>query len=145
MGGRGISRAALLALAVYLVALALILLWPTPVDRLLPRSIWVVLWHARRAGLEWVTFSAVEITANVLLFVPFGLLMVLVLPARRWWLAPIPPLVVSCLAEIAQRILLPDRVPSLLDVLANTAGALLGVAVGVMIRRVRRDRTSARS
>src|SRR5687768_11599345 len=37
--------------------------------------------------LDWITFALVEFTANIVLFVPVGVLFVLLLGWRRWWLA----------------------------------------------------------
>jgi len=41
-------------------------------------------------------------------------------------------------------VLLPERVPSLVDVAANTGGALIGVAIGMVATRRRRRRTDGR-
>ncbi|MGY2080430.1 VanZ family protein [Modestobacter sp. SYSU DS0657] len=88
------------------------------------------------AGLEallapWVGTvprRPVEVVANVLLFVPVGALAALVL--RRS--GPVLPLALgaatSVLIELAQGVL-PGRVPDLVDVAANTAGASVGVVL----------------
>ncbi len=78
----------LTALALYLVGLAFVGDWPTPVDRplagLLKDLIEAVRGHPLTAG---ITYMHVEGAANVLLFVPLGLMVALLLPTRRWWLA----------------------------------------------------------
>ena len=42
----------------------------------------------------------------------------------------------SCCIELSQKLFLPGRVASIGDVLANTAGALIGTAVAVLLRLV---------
>lgn len=87
--------------------------------------------------------AQVEAAANALLFVPVGALAALVL--RRS--GPVLPLALgaatSVLIELAQTAL-PGRVPDVVDVAANTAGTLVGVASTticlVVARRSRRGR-----
>ena len=76
--------------------------------------------------------AQVEAVANVLLFVPVGALAALAL--RRS--GPVLPLAVgaatSVLVELAQTAL-PGRVPDLVDVAANTAGTVVGVALSTVL------------
>lgn len=73
--------------------------------------------------------TQVEAGANVLLFVPVGVLAALAL--RRS--GPVLPVALgaatSVLVELAQTAL-PGRVPDLVDVAANTTGTVVGVALG---------------
>ena len=81
--------------------------------------------------------SQVEAGANVLLYLPVGLLGVLVL--RRPVLALGLGLAASVSIELAQTVL-PGRVPDLVDVAANAAGTAVGVALGAALLAVRRPR-----
>lgn len=63
---------------------------------------------------------------NVLLFVPVGVLGVLTLPRSRVRTWALVALAASVSVEATQALLLEDRVPSLVDVAANTLGGYLG-------------------
>lgn len=125
----------LTALALYLVGLAFVGVWPTPVDRplagLLRDVIDAVRGHPLTAG---ITYMHVEGAANVLLFVPFGVIVALILPTRRWWLAVAGGALTSAAIETVQYLALSQRQASLGDVLNNTLGALLGAAAVRIIR-----------
>jgi glycopeptide antibiotics resistance protein len=77
-----------------------------------------------------VTVVQAEQFANVVLFLPVGLLLRLAMPR--------PPavalLALMCAAsigiEVVQYLVLPDRVPSLIDVLTNVGGAAIGLVLG---------------
>jgi glycopeptide antibiotics resistance protein len=117
-------------LAVYVVGLALVVLWPGGVAHGLDLSR-----QLRAIGLSWVTYNELESFANVVLFLPLGLLVALILPTGRWWLLVLGLIVVSGSIELAQA-LVPGRVASVLDVLANVTGGLAGIAVAGLIRGV---------
>jgi VanZ family protein len=131
-----------LALALYIGLLALIVLWPVPVDRPARGLLGDVLETLHRHGVPaWINYGVVEAAANVLLFLPFGLLAGLLLPRRRRWLAAAGAVLLSAGIELAQSGLLPERFGTVQDVLANTAGAVLGVAAASLLpgqRPVRR-------
>ncbi|MHA7209827.1 VanZ family protein [Arthrobacter sp. MDT1-65] len=115
---------------VWLLAVALIVLWPTPVDRAGGSILRGGLDYLYTHGLPtFITHSLVEFTANVLMFVPLGLFWFLLTP-RRWrrW-APIVGLALSAVIEATQHILLPQRFATPYDVLANTLGATLGALI----------------
>lgn len=125
----------LAALALYLVGLAFVGGWPTPVDRplagLMRQVIDAVRGYPLTAG---ITYMHVEGAANVLLFVPLGLIVALLLPTRRWWLAAVAGALTSAGIEAVQYLALSQRTASLGDVLNNTLGALLGAAAIRIIR-----------
>ena len=123
---RGIPR---ILLVIYAVALLLVAFWPTPVDAAL--APWLHGWIAR-INQPWFDYGLIEAAANVALFVPLGLLVTLLLPARLWWLVPLACLAVSALIEGGQGLLLPDRFPSLQDVVANTMGGVIGVTLAAL-------------
>jgi len=125
-------------LTVYLAAVAAVTLGPAPADDGtlgVVRS--AVAWLAAR-GLP-VTYPGVEAVANVVMFVPFGVLVGLLLPARRWWLVVLLGAATSGLVETAQR-WLPTRYPTLQDVVMNTLGAAVGVGVLALVLRAQRSR-----
>lgn len=136
-------------LSVYLGAVALIIALPTPVDQPLRPFIYRWLWRAHRAGLpEWFTYGEVEWGANVVLFIPIGVLVVALAGRARWWAGAAFGVALSCAAELTQAALLPDRVATWTDVAANSAGALLGSVIcsaALTIATQRRASPGARS
>ena len=120
-------RAAMWALGAYLLGLGLIALWPVPVDQgasvFLERS----LRQLHRWGIPpWFDYGVVELASNVILFVPLGALLARILGARLWWGGAAVGFLLSILVELAQLVFLPARFPSVIDVAANTLGALVG-------------------
>lgn len=84
-------------------------------------------------GTAWITFDAVEFSANVLLFVPLGVLAVAW--RGRWWHGILLGLAVSAAIETTQLLFLPTRVADVRDVVANTLGAAVGVGIGALLSR----------
>ncbi|MEG9247435.1 VanZ family protein [Arthrobacter sp. Soc17.1.1.1] len=130
--------------AAWLVAVALIVLWPTPVDRaggpLLQRALAYLYTHGLPA---FVTYSSVEFLSNVLMFAPLGLFWFILIPRGWRWAGPLAGMVLSLLIEGTQALLLPQRVATPDDVLANTIGAVCGTLVAWMLVSARhRRRTS---
>ena len=134
----------------YLVVVAWVTLGPEPYDEQSSGILWQFLdFFARHEATDWITFSRVEFTANVLMFVPLGLFLVLLLGRRHWWLAVLLGAAVSVAIELSQGAFLPTRVSDLRDVIANSSGALTGVIVGAIVMAVsdlrRRRRASGRA
>lgn len=123
-----------LVLGAYVVSLATIALWPTHVD-VSARG----LLDDITTAVPWLTYARIEFTANVMLFIPFGAFFSLLLPRRRWWL-PIAgaATVFSVVAEWLQ-IFAVDRTSSALDVVANTAGAVIGILLVALVRVLARQ------
>jgi VanZ family protein len=118
----------------YGVALALVGFWGSPVDAAGGPWLTRVLAAAHRQGLpERIDYAAVESLANVVYFVPLGLLVVLLAGARWWWAAIAVGLVVSTCIETGQALFLPARTGTVDDILANGVGALVGAVVGVLL------------
>jgi glycopeptide antibiotics resistance protein len=88
------------------------------------------------SGLGWITYTQLESFANVALFVPFGLLIALLVPTKWWWLVVVGLILVAGGIELGQALFLPGRVPSIDDVLANSTGGLIGVAIAAVIRGI---------
>lgn len=120
-----------LATLAYLVGVAWVTLTPdsAPIDT-------GILWRLaerlqRLPGLDWVTFLHLEFAANVVLFVPFGILGVLLLGRSRWWLAIVLGGLTTVAIEFAQQGI-GGRVSDPRDLLANTLGTVIGVMVALI-------------
>ncbi|MBI5161527.1 MAG: VanZ family protein [Micrococcales bacterium] len=139
--------AASLLLALYLVLLGFVAAWPTPVDRPLDAQLLRVIDRIQEAGFPWVDYAVVESAANVVLFVPLGVLLAALF--RRGWvvLALVGVVAATVTIELVQREFLPARVSSLGDIAANSVGGALGVGLVVLVRATRwsRRRRAARA
>lgn len=132
------SRRITVALLVaYLALVARVTLWPEPGP---DRTFDVV-----RAVIGWldshgiaVTYLGVEFAANIAMFVPFGILVGLLVPRRRAWLVIVLGAATSVAIELAQLAFLPTRVADVRDVVANTLGAAAGLALLLLVTRSRR-------
>lgn len=121
-----IARHARPLLAAYAVLLAVILLAPT--SRVQAALVLDLVRALRFVGLDesWVTFWRAEVFMNVVIIAPLGLLGSLVFTRLRWqdWTAY--AFIGATGVEILQGLVLPDRQASFSDIVANTAGAVLG-------------------
>ncbi|RFA21775.1 VanZ family protein [Subtercola boreus] len=133
---------------VYLGVVAWVTLGPQPLDTqaqgVLYRALRVL---GRHASTDWITYDRVEFGANVAMFLPIGLFLLLLLGRRQWWLAIVIGFVMTVSIEVAQ-LYLPGRVSDLRDVVSNTTGATLGVLLALVLtagkaRRIRRERARA--
>ncbi|WP_295838095.1 VanZ family protein [uncultured Microbacterium sp.] len=124
--------------AVYLLALAVILLWPEHLDRHAGAVYRVFFRLFPGAGAD-----SADVVINVLLFLPLGALLAPLL-TRRPWAALVVAIGVPTLVELTQAVFLPGRTASVLDVIANGAGTIAGaVAVALWRRRASaRERVS---
>lgn len=99
--------------------------------------IWSILdTFAEHPSTAWINYSLFESAANVGMFIPVGLFLVLLVGRGRWWLALISGVAISVAIELWQGIALPSRVSDPNDVIANGAGALIGVLVGAAVTSV---------
>lgn len=134
MTTRARRTVALSLLGILLAGGALILLWPSPVDRMLRSGLDGILNRLRGAGLgDLFRYGVVEFAGNILLFIPLGIVLALLLPRGRRWIAPILCLVGSLAAEFAQATFLPNRQADPTDVLANAIGGLIGTVLVVLL------------
>ncbi|MBA8816855.1 VanZ family protein [Microbacterium halimionae] len=122
-------------LAFYLAALTAIAIWPVPVDSGAGPLLRFVQRH-----VPWATYSRVEVGANVLLFVPLGLLLMLILRQSRYLVLPLC-ILATVTIESVQALVLDQRVASLMDIVANTAGACLGMLLIALGEGIRTRRT----
>ena len=128
-------------LAVYLFALALVVLWPTPMDAVANGLVLHVLSALQRAGAPgWFDYNLIESAANVVMFVPLGFLTALLLPSGWRWLTPAGALLLSVAIEWCQQAFLPGRHASLQDVWVNTLGAAIGTVLAYAWLERRRNR-----
>jgi uncharacterized protein YacL len=130
-------RAVLLVLtAAYLLGLAVLLLWPEHVDR-------GASGFFRRLAewIPWATHARIELAANVVVFIPFGLLLALLLTGRRYLVLPLALLATTAVETI--QAVLPDRTPSLQDILANVIGACVGLVLAELVSRPKRPNPGA--
>jgi len=119
--------------------------WPVPVDRGMRSVLSSILDRLTAAGAPaWVDYAHLEFGANIVMFVPVGVLIALLLPRWEWWLVPIIGLALSLATEFGQAMLLPQRFATPLDVLANTVGATIGALVVTAIRLGLRRRYNRR-
>jgi VanZ family protein len=86
-------------------------------------------------GAVEVSIVEVEVLANVLLLVPLGLLLAFAAPRAPLSLLLAVAALLSLAIETVQYLLLPGRIASLVDVLANTGGAAIGLVVAADLRR----------
>lgn len=129
------DRITFAAALLYLVAVALIVFWPTPVDRPASGQLHTVLdWLHQRGLPEFIGYNKVEFAANIAMFIPMGYIAATWL--KKVWLGVIVGALASCLIELGQEVLLPERYATGLDVLANTTGAGLGAALYYLIHRL---------
>lgn len=120
------------AAVLYGIVLVLIAFWPTPVDKPAAGSLSrLIAWFARH-GLDWITYSVIESGANVLLFVPAGLLLVVLLGVPWWWLSILGGAAASVAIELGQYVFLTGRFATIDDVYANTLGAAIGTLIGLI-------------
>jgi glycopeptide antibiotics resistance protein len=119
---------------VYAALLAVIAFQPTPVGQgVYPLIIRTVTRLQDLGAPDWVSYTSVEFTANILLFVPLGAILVLFVGPRRWWWGPVAGFLISGCIELGQLLFLSHRVATINDVVANTAGALLGAALAAIL------------
>ncbi|MFJ6280548.1 VanZ like family protein [Arthrobacter subterraneus] len=133
-------------LAGYLLVLSLIAFWPSPVDEGASGFIARFLGFLHRNGVPgWFDYNLIESGANVLLFIPFGVLVAAYLPLRHAWLALPAGVVASLCIELGQEQFRPERFATPRDVLANALGAAVGtVAVYAWAHRHSEEDTERR-
>jgi glycopeptide antibiotics resistance protein len=83
------------------------------------------------AESTWSSGRLYEFVANVVVFVPWGVLVLLAVGARWWWVAASAGLILTLTIEIIQ-IPLP-RISDPRDLVANVLGTLIGVGIGAAI------------
>ena len=117
-------------LIVVVILVLLITLWPTPVDTERAGPIQDLLATLHQYGLpHWFAYRELEFTANVVMFLPLGVFAGLLIPRRRIWVAAMALPLLSIAVECAQLLFLPERYPTVSDVIANSLGAWIGLGL----------------
>lgn len=114
--------------AVLAVTIGLIVFWPNPGDVAEGSglSAWLRDFHAA-GGPAWITLPRIEFTANIIMFLPVG-------AVAWWWKASVVRdtligFACTVFIEVVQALVVPGRVSDFRDIVANTAGALIGAAL----------------
>lgn len=138
----------------YLVFVGWLTLTPQPIDPNQQRLIERVLDALHRRGyVESIDYSRFEFLANIAMFVPIGMFLLLLFGAGGWWLAGIGSFALTAMIEIAQQ-QIPGRVSDERDLVANTLGGLIGIVIALVLtlpatlrrrerKRYRRERAAS--
>lgn len=138
-----LRRLGIVGLLLGIPVVLVVTLWPTHfLLRAKPRVVQGIEWLQERDVALWLSWTRLEIIANVAMFVPLALLLTFALGARRWWIAVALCVALSLGVELFQHSM-PGRVATVRDVLANGIGAALGalaaLAAEAIARRTARD------
>jgi len=128
-------------LGAYVVIVLCATMWPTPLDAGYGASIQRFLDVLHRNGVpQWFGYNKLEFSANILMFVPLGFLVAILLPKRWWWLAFFICPGLSIAIEVTQNYFLAARFATVVDVISNSLGAVVGIIVATMLRSFVSDR-----
>lgn len=137
-----------LLLLIFGVTAALVVFWPSPVDASIRHEIARVIEELHERGVPaFVNYEFIEFSANVVMFLPIGVVLGLALPVRWCVFAFVLGPAISAGVEYAQLNLLEARYASPYDVIANSIGATIGVVVALLLRglvSLRDDKVIAR-
>ncbi|RLQ81324.1 VanZ family protein [Mycetocola zhadangensis] len=118
---------------VYLAFVGWVTLGPQPLDESNSGFIFKMLRVLDRyEATAWINYNTLEFSANVAMFFPIGLFLVLLFGRRLWWLAMALGCGITVVIETAQ-LFIPGRVSDPRDLVANSAGAILGVLIGLLL------------
>ncbi len=129
----------------YLGFVGWITLGPQPLDASNSGVIYSILsLFSRYESTQWIGYNELEFLANIGMFLPVGLFLVLLVGRRFWWLAVIMACLLTFGIETAQ-LYIPGRVSDPRDLVANSLGGFIGVLVGLLLswpkaRRIRRGK-----
>jgi glycopeptide antibiotics resistance protein len=117
----------------YLAFVAWVTLGPQPLDR--SNNGWLLralAFFSRHDATDWITYDRVEFAANIGMFVPVGVLLLLLFGRRLWWFAIVVGIMLTCSIEFTQQFL-PTRYPDVRDLVANTGGTIIGVLFALVL------------
>jgi glycopeptide antibiotics resistance protein len=108
-----------------LIPLASIAFWPAP-ERQLADRLDFLHWHG---SPRWFNYQFIEVSANIVLFVPLGFVSLLTFPEKPWWRIGAFGLLASSCMELGQSLFLHNRFASPSDLVTNTSGAVIGALI----------------
>jgi glycopeptide antibiotics resistance protein len=124
---------------VYLGVVAWVTLGPQPLDHRQQHWVVSVLRFLRRVLsphfprlAAQITYNHVEFAANIAMFLPIGLFLVLLLGRRLWWLGVLICVALTGFIESAQHFI-PGRVPDVRDLASNSIGGLVGALIALVL------------
>jgi glycopeptide antibiotics resistance protein len=124
---------------IYLAVVAWVTLGPQPLGETQQAWVLATVRAARRVvAPHWpslaqqISYGHVEFAANVAMFAPIGLFLVLLLGRRLWWLAILGCVAMTGVIETAQRFI-PGRVSDVRDLASNSLGGVIGVIVALIV------------
>ena len=114
-------------LVLYGIVLAGVAFWPVPVDSGMDGLL-----DSISEAVPWLTYDLIEVAANVVLFIPLGILLTMMIHRHRW-LVVVISLGVTGSIEWLQAQFLDERTSSAQDVAANMLGAVIGMGIVVIV------------
>lgn len=130
---------------IYAVAAGLIVFWPSRVDAPADGLLYDFILWLRELGVprSFANYSTIEFAANIVMFVPAGLIVALLLaPRARPLLVVLLTTVIgagaSVLIESVQNCFLPARVGDSRDIVANTSGTIIGLVCALIVLAIQR-------
>ena len=124
-------------LLVYIAVIGFVTLTPRDDSRGSPLADTILEFFDRYEATAWITFSVLERSANVVLFVPLGVLLAATLGRRHWISVVGSGVLYSVIIESCQAMFLPGRVADPIDVVMNGLGTAIGALLhSVIIGRV---------
>lgn len=124
-----------LGFVTYMSALTMVVFWPTPVDTDGAPALrgWLVIFWILGTP-KWIGYAQVEWLANVVMFVPLGIFCAFFVSRKGVILGAAAGLLAAVAIETIQSLFLPGRYGSILDVVANTLGAVGGASLAVPLK-----------
>jgi len=142
-----------IATLLYLVLVGWVTLGPQPLDEQQSQWLYRIIDELSQHHVTaWLTYSRVEFIANIIMFIPIGVFLLLLM-GRSWWLpAIVAGIALTFVIEFIQ-LFLPTRVPDVRDLVSNSFGAVIGVLAALLIttpaalrdRRHQRELAAARA
>lgn len=134
-GHHCVWRAVLLAT---LVSLGMVAFWPNPIDQPVQGQLTGLLSFLHAHGIPaWLNYKFFEASANVVLFIPLGVIASLAFPSRHWGQIGLFGMIISGFMELGQLLFLHDRFASPLDLVTNTGGAVIGALLAAAALQLR--------
>ena len=129
------------SMMVYIAVIGFVTLTPRDDSRGSPLADAVLAFLDRSEATAWITFSMLERSANIVLFVPLGVLLAATLGRRHWFSVVGSGILYSVIIESCQATFLSGRVADPIDVAMNG----LGTAIGAILHSVITGRYQART